>query len=204
MLWDYLPSDARCQGIGQAKSSGRNLELPRQKTEYLHDMRDSVKKGKIKELMLGIIETKECQKWLNKEREIEDRVDIVLRLHKESSDGLVFSCMKLPHGNLTKTLDEITHLLEDCPLAHGSKAHAPHREAAKTITGAKTGGKTYGNVEKIKNVNKKRKVDEKGESNVKFQVSDEHRPAPGDGKNVGFTEPETRMMTPVDMIYGLI
>lgn len=188
MLWDVLPSDARFQGIGQAKSRGRSLELLRQKTEYLYEMRDSVKEGKIKELMFGKIETNECQKWLNKEREIEDRVDNILRLHKERSDGLMISCLKLPHDNLTKTLEEITHHLEDCPLVRASKTHAPQREAAKTITSPNIGGKTHGNVEKIKNVNEKRKVDEKDESNVKFQVSYEHRPAPGEGTNVGFTD----------------
>ncbi|KAJ0035730.1 hypothetical protein Pint_26081 [Pistacia integerrima] len=163
------PAVLHCQGIGHAERHERNVELLKQKTEYLYDMRDSVKQELIKELMFGTCETMEYQKWLSKEREIEYCVNDMVRFNKENSDGPVLSRMKPPDIDLMNTLDEVTYHLENVPLGHHSVAHAPYRET-KTLTSSRSAGKTYGKVENTKNVKQKSKAGSGRESNIEVLV----------------------------------
>ncbi|KAK3204291.1 hypothetical protein Dsin_018337 [Dipteronia sinensis] len=152
--------------LGGAKRHERDFELLQRKMEYLYDVRDSVREEKVKELMLGTVQTRECKKWLNKEREIEGRLDDLLRFNKESSGGGVkYSCMKVPHEDLMTALDEVTYHLENSPMGDGSMACAPHR-ATKTLASLRIGARTSELVDKNNYVNQKRKTETKNESNL--------------------------------------
>lgn len=124
-----------CKKVARVKVKHRKKIYPSliPKTEYLFDLRDSVKEEMIKELMLGPTRTKECQEWLIKVREFEIRANELLKFHEKTSDGMSFP-MKLPNTDLVSTLDEITHLLESSPL----------QAATKTTSCAMTGGKSFG------------------------------------------------------------
>ncbi|KAK0607330.1 hypothetical protein LWI29_013421 [Acer saccharum] len=99
----------------------RNFELLKQKTEYLYDMRDSVRDEQIKELMLGTIPSKESHKWLKKERDLQPRLNHLLIFHRER------------HEDLITTLDEVTHHLENFPFSTiGAKTYGVFEKAKKT------------------------------------------------------------------------
>ncbi|KAK1578137.1 hypothetical protein Q3G72_027839 [Acer saccharum] len=99
----------------------RNFELLKQKTEYLYDMRDSVRDEQIKELMLGTIPSKESHKWLKKERDLQPRLNHLLIFHRER------------HEDLITTLDEVSHHLENFPFSTiGAKTYGVFEKAKKT------------------------------------------------------------------------
>lgn len=128
-------------------------------------MRGFVREEKIKELIMGSIQTNDYQKWLYKEREIECHVNDLLKLNK-NSHGVICSCMKIPHGDLMKALNEVTYHLENLASAHGSISHAQHQTATALIS-PRIERRTHGQVQVTKNVNKERKAETEGESNIK-------------------------------------
>ncbi|OMP06410.1 Disease resistance protein [Corchorus olitorius] len=104
-----------CKRIAHGKGRKRIYPSLIPKTEYLFDLRDSLKEAMIKELMLGMTRTKECREWLMKVREFEIRANELLKFHEKTSDNSrLFT--KQPHTDMMNTLDEITHLLESFPL----------------------------------------------------------------------------------------
>ncbi|KAK9205784.1 hypothetical protein WN943_016054 [Citrus x changshan-huyou] len=119
--------------------------------------------------MLGSIQTNDYQKWLYKEREIESHVNDLLKLNKENSHGVICSCMKLPHGDLMKALNEVTYHSENLPSAHGSISHAQHQTATALIS-PRIERRTHGQVEVTKNVNKERKAETEVESTIKVHA----------------------------------
>ncbi|XWS13138.1 hypothetical protein CRYUN_Cryun36dG0011900 [Craigia yunnanensis] len=122
-----------CKKISRVKRRERNYPSLIPKTEYLFDLRDSVKEEMIKELMLGTTRTKEFREWLIKVREFEIRANELLKFLEKTSDDLRFS-MKLPYAGLVNIVDEITHLLESSPL----------QGATKTISSSMTESKSFG------------------------------------------------------------
>lgn len=209
--WSVLisPAVSLFRKIAPSKWHGRDVELLIQKYEGLYDMRDFVKEEKIKELMLGSIQTKDYQKWLSKEREIESHVNDMLKLNEEKSHGVLCSCMKLPHGDLMNALNDVTYHLENLPSAHGSISHAQHQIATALIS-PRIESRTHGQVEVTKYVNKKRKAETEGESSVEVHAqrekaaqwketrcSDSKPSVEGHEKHVGVTEPETFVPTKV-------
>ncbi|XP_044466364.1 disease resistance protein RPS2-like isoform X2 [Mangifera indica] len=180
--------------IGRPKRRGRNFDVLLQKTEYLYDMRDSVKREQVKELMHGTNETMKCHRWLNKEIEIEGCVNDMVRLNQENTSVSMFSCMKLPSGDHMNTLDEITCHLENAPLGHHSQAL--HR-AAKTLTSGRIGGETYGQGEKTKNLNQRRKFQGEGELDVEVLAQGKKAAQREEVSSLGEldAEPETMVFT---------
>ncbi|KAG4156663.1 hypothetical protein ERO13_D02G010400v2 [Gossypium hirsutum] len=129
-----------CKKITGAKRRKKIYPSLRPKTEYLFDLRDSVKEEMIKELMVGTKRTKECREWLIKVREFEANAKELLQFHEKISDNLRFS-KKQPHADLMNVLDEITRLLESSPL----------QRATRTRSSSMIEGKSFGLAERTSN-----------------------------------------------------
>ncbi|XP_039001908.1 disease resistance protein At4g27190-like [Hibiscus syriacus] len=104
-----------CKKIAGVKREKRIHPSLIPKTEYLFDLRDSVKEEMIKELMVGTRRTRECREWLIEVREFEISANELLKFHGKTSDNLR-SSRKQPRADLMNMLDDITHLLESSPL----------------------------------------------------------------------------------------
>ncbi|XP_017975240.1 PREDICTED: disease resistance protein At4g27190 [Theobroma cacao] len=130
------------------------------KTEYLFDLRDSMKEEMIKELMVGTTRTKECREWLIKVREFEIRANELIKFHEETPDSLRLY-MKQPHADLMNILDEITHLLESFPL----------QGATKSMSCSMNGGKSFGPAERTANDYLRRKIGFKGQAYLETGTS---------------------------------
>ncbi|KAA3485618.1 disease resistance protein isoform X1 [Gossypium australe] len=129
-----------CKKITGAKRWKKIYPSLRPKTEYLFDLRDSVKEEMIKELMVGTKRTKECREWLSKVSEFETNAKELLLFHEKTSDNLRFS-KKQPHADLMNVLDEITRLLESSPL----------QRATRTRSSSMIEGKSFGLAERTSN-----------------------------------------------------
>ncbi|KAL1110802.1 hypothetical protein V6Z11_D02G012500 [Gossypium hirsutum] len=129
-----------CKKITGAKRRKKIYPSLRPKTEYLFDLRDSVKEEMIKELMVGTKRTKECREWLIKVRKFEANAKELLQFHEKISDNLRFS-KKQPHADLMNVLDEITRLLESSPL----------QRETRTRSSSMIEGKSFGLAERTSN-----------------------------------------------------
>ncbi|KAH1095984.1 hypothetical protein J1N35_012905 [Gossypium stocksii] len=129
-----------CKKITGAKCRKKIYPALKPKTEYLFDLRDSVKEEMIKELMVGTKRTKECREWLIKVSEFEINAKELLQFHEKTSDNLRFS-KKQPHADLMNVLDEITRLLESSPL----------QRATRTRSSSMIEGKSFGLSERTSN-----------------------------------------------------
>lgn len=129
-----------CEKITGAKRRKNIYPSLGPKTEYLFDLRDSVKEEMIKELMVGTKRTKECREWLIKVSEFEINEKELLQFHEKTSDNLRFS-KKKPHADLMNVLDEITRLLESSPL----------QRATRTRSSSMIEGKSFGLAERTSN-----------------------------------------------------
>nr|KJB27844.1 hypothetical protein B456_005G012700 [Gossypium raimondii] len=129
-----------CKKITGAKRRKKIYPSLRPKTEYLFDLRDSVKEEMIKELMVGTKRTKECREWLIKLRKFEANAKELLQFHEKISDNLRFS-KKQPHADLMNVLDEITRLLESSPL----------QRETRTRSSSMIEGKSFGLAERTSN-----------------------------------------------------
>ncbi|KAB2092178.1 hypothetical protein ES319_A02G011500v1 [Gossypium barbadense] len=129
-----------CKKITGAKYRKKIYPALKPKTEYLFDLRDSVKEEMIKELMVGTKRTKEFREWLIKVSEFEINARELLQFHEKTSDNLRFS-KKQPHADLMNVLDEITRLLESSPL----------QRATRTRSSSMIEGKSFGLAERTSN-----------------------------------------------------
>ncbi|XVF29562.1 hypothetical protein REPUB_Repub15cG0132000 [Reevesia pubescens] len=149
-----------CKKIAHVKRRKRIHPSLISKTEYLFDLRDSVKEEMIKQMMLGTTRTKECQEWLIKVGEFEIGAKEVLIFREKTSENLRFS-MKRPIADVMNMLDEITHLLASSPL----------QGATKTMSSSINEGKNFGTAERTANAYLWRKTGAKAEAYLETGTS---------------------------------